>query len=82
MQCYAMQNWKAPCLFAKQIRGATSNIAPTDVDLVNNTAKESARLTASQLSLCKPIFHEFCMSKTVKVVPVYSDLFSGEVMLL
>jgi len=53
-----------------------------DGDLADNAAKESARMTARQLSESQPVLAELVKGGNLKVVPAIYDLDSGEVALL
>lgn len=61
------------------IQTAIKNITGDKGDLVNNASKELARHISDKIAHSEPIIAELANNGTVKVVPAYYDLMSGEV---
>lgn len=61
------------------IQTAIKNVKETEGDLVNNASKELARLISERIAQSEPVVGELVQSGSVKVLPAYYDLHSGEV---
>lgn len=68
--------------FVPPIQAAIKNVENTGGDLVNNTAKEVARMIAVRVAESEPIIADYIKDGRVKVLPAYYDLHSGEVAVL
>lgn len=61
------------------IQTAIKNIKEVEGDLVNNASKELARLISAKIARSEPIIADLVQNGSVKIVPAYYDLLSGEV---
>lgn len=64
------------------IQAAVKKVEGQEGNLTDNAAKEVARMTAEKIATSEPIIADIVNSGTVKVVPAYYDLDSGEVTFL
>lgn len=61
------------------IQTAIKNIKEVEGDVVNNASRELARHIAAKIANSEPIIAELVNNGSVKIVPAYYDLTSGEV---
>lgn len=61
------------------IQTAIKNIKEVEGDLVNNASRELARHISGKIASSEPIIAELVKNGTVRIVPAYYDLNSGEV---
>jgi len=61
------------------IQTAIKNVKEDEGDLVNNASRELARQISAKIAHAEPIVAELVKNGTVKIVPAYYDLMSGEV---
>lgn len=64
------------------IQAAIKKVQDQEGDITNNAAKELAKITAEKIASSEPIIADYVQNGTVKIVPAYYDLESGEVTLL
>ncbi|MBM9605129.1 carbonic anhydrase [Desulfopila inferna] len=68
--------------FTAPIQTAIKKVKDLEGDLVDNAAKEVAKMIASQISVSEPILADFVNDNKVKVVAAYYDISTGTVILL
>lgn len=61
------------------IQTAIKNVKEDEGDLINNASRELARQISAKIAHAEPIVAELVKNGTVKIVPAYYDLMSGEV---
>lgn len=61
------------------IQTAIKNVKEVEGNLVNNASKELARLISETIAKSEPIIADLVQNGSVKIVPAYYDLMSGEV---
>jgi hypothetical protein len=61
------------------IQTAIKNVKEVEGNLVNNASKELARLISETIARSEPIIADLVRNGSVKIVPAYYDLMSGEV---
>lgn len=64
------------------IQAAVKNVETTEGDKICNTSKELARQIAKKISESEPIMADLVKAGTVKIVPAFYELHSGEVIFL
>lgn len=64
------------------IQSAIKRVEKSDGNLVNNASKELARQIARKIAESEPIIADLVKNGTVKVVPAFYELHSGEVLFL
>lgn len=68
--------------FTAPIQTAIKNVKHLEGDIVDNAAKEVAKMIASQISVSEPILADFVKEDKVRVLPAYYDISTGTVTLL
>lgn len=68
--------------FTAPIQTAIKKAKPIAGDLVDNAAKEVAKMIASQIADSEPIIGDYVKEGKVKVIPAYYDIGTGAVQLL
>lgn len=68
--------------FTAPIQTAIKKVKTLEGDLVDNAAKELAKMIAAQIASSEPIICDFVNENKVKVLPAYYDFSTGEVTLL